>query len=155
GAEVQSDDAAAAQRPQEAHGRAGAAADVQGRVEGAERGQVVGDRLEHVVGGAERGVVELGGQEVVAALGGGQRVHGEFPERRPLGVEHVTSLAATRSAAQGSAPGWDPTPTRSPALRSGSRLNYLRRCASKRSASSALIKPSPSVSIWRNCSSVP
>src|SRR5262249_28411382 len=35
-------------------------------------------------------------------------------------------LAATRSAAQGSALEWNETSTRSPALRSGSRLNELQ-----------------------------
>src|SRR5437870_2379324 len=79
-----------------------AAADVQGGIERAEPGEVLGDRGEHVVGRAEGGVIELGGEQVVTPLGGGERLLGEFPERRPLGVEHevsVTCPSRARSAA--------------------------------------------------------
>jgi hypothetical protein len=78
GAEVGARDLALAQGPEDPEAGAGAAAHVQSPAERAERAQRAGGRVKHAIGGAERGVVELRSEPVVAALDRGQRLHRQF-----------------------------------------------------------------------------
>jgi hypothetical protein len=85
-AEVHAHHALAGQGAQEAQGGAGAAAHVERAVD---RGLRVGERgLVDDVRGAEGGVVELGGEQVIALLDGGERLAGELEEGGAFGVEH-------------------------------------------------------------------
>ncbi len=82
-----------AQPPQHPQPRAGPAAHVQPVPEGAfVLGERLLDRVEHAVRGAERGLVELGREQVVPALDGREGLHGELADGRSLGSEHEPSL---------------------------------------------------------------
>ena len=56
---------------------------------------MVGDGSEDFLGGAEGGVVELGRQQVVAPLRGGQGLHRQLGEARALRVEHRRAVLGT------------------------------------------------------------
>jgi ketosteroid isomerase-like protein len=88
GAEVGARDRSLAQGCEDPQARAGAAAHVQSPAERAERTQRAGGRVKHAIGGAERRVVELRGQQVIAALDRRQRLHRQFTHRRAPGREH-------------------------------------------------------------------
>lgn len=85
--------------------RTGACAHIQTRAEGAERGQRGGGHVQHPVGGAERRVIELRGQPVIAALNRGQRLHHQFTHRRALRREHRPSVHSPSQAALRPVPG--------------------------------------------------
>ncbi len=91
-AEVDPGDRPLAHRRQDRPARAGAAAHVQSRAERAEPAQGPGGGAEDGVVGAERGVVELRGQPVVAALDRGQRLRRQLTQRRAPGREHRPRL---------------------------------------------------------------
>ena len=70
---------------EDAHARAGAAAHVQSPAERPEPAQRAGGRVENALGGAERRVVELRGQQVVAALDRRQRLDASSRRDGPRG----------------------------------------------------------------------
>ncbi|CAM5683905.1 hypothetical protein SALBM135S_05670 [Streptomyces alboniger] len=85
------------------------AAHVEAGVEGPERAQRFGRRLKDPVGRTERRTVELRGEQVVAPLGGGERLNGQLAQRGTLGGEHrhQPSQGGRRSAGA-SARSWCP-----------------------------------------------
>ena len=82
GAEVDARDRSLAQGSEDPQARAGAAAHVQSPAERAERGKRAGGRVKHAIGGAERRVVELRGQQVIAALDRASRAAAASPAQQ-------------------------------------------------------------------------
>src|SRR5262249_30071954 len=78
GAEVDARDPSLTQGPENQHPRAGTAADVQPRAEGAQFGQHVGRRVEDALRSTKGRVVELRSQQVVAPLYRGQRLDAQL-----------------------------------------------------------------------------
>lgn len=74
--------------PQHPHPGPGAAAEVDAPTERAERPYRPGHRVQHPLRRTERRVVELGREQVVAVLDGGERLDGEFAKGRALRGEH-------------------------------------------------------------------
>ena len=82
GAEVDARDRSLAQGSEDPQARAGAAVHVQSPAERAERGKRAGGRVKHAIGGAERRVVELRGQQVIAALDRASRAAAASPAQQ-------------------------------------------------------------------------
>ena len=77
-----------------AQARAGAGAHIQPPAEWPQRAQRGGRRVQQAIAGAERRVVELRGEQVIAALDRGQRLHRQLTRRRAPGREHGPRVAA-------------------------------------------------------------
>ena len=83
---------------EDAHGGARPAAHVECGSDMSDPGQ---RREQDLVGGTERGVIELGRNQVIAPLGRGEGLDGQFEERGTMGMKHAR--AASRGGLEGPA----------------------------------------------------